>query len=727
MDDAVSVQAGAVTPVAGRGVVIAIPFYRNPALVSSVVKSLMACAADIAGIGGRLILYDDSPDHPELGAALAEILPVASAMFPCRVVRNRTNMGFVRTMNLAVAEAVASGCDLLTLNSDTRVEPGALTEMARVLATDSTIGFVNPRSDNATIATLPVAESWRGLPGATQAQAFARLARQLPEVRYVPTVVGFCMLVRWDILAEFGGFDEIYGAGYNEENDLVMRASRCGYRAVQANHAFVWHDGEASFAGAAQTRDTLELANRAILDRRYPEYAGYTNSFFDQPETQAEQLLAALQPGPDGKRDIALDFSSFREDHNGTFAAGRQLLAEAPRLWGDRFNIHVICVQGVYDFHDYASLGVPRWDPHAARRFAAVFRVGQPYDWEAVKRLCRFGAVIGVYMLDTISLDCPQLFSPRLYNMWQFTLDRADLVVTQSRHTADMFARRFAAAEGALHLVAPHSLDLAAYRLPAADTIPPKTPHLLVLGNHFHHKYLSQTANALALAFPDRQVLALGQESTPAGSAPDAMAPPGLIAAPNLLGRKLGGMDEADIGAAYNQADAVIFPSHAEGFGFPLLHALAARRPVFVRPLPVFRELHDLLGGSPNVHFYRTTRQLVEALAEPPKWIDTVPPSPCAHDAAEAARSIAEALDRAMARADFGHIAARIRAVQFADDISREAAGQAQPHGKPAEAARLVASRVEAVLRRVFAVTPVYHAARLLLRAGRKVARPFRQ
>ena len=52
-------------------------------------------------------------------------------------------------MNVAIAEAVQTGCDLLLLNSDTRLVPGALTEMIRVACLDAMTGFVNPRSNNA--------------------------------------------------------------------------------------------------------------------------------------------------------------------------------------------------------------------------------------------------------------------------------------------------------------------------------------------------------------------------------------------------------------------------------------------------------------------------------------------------------------------------------------------------------------------------------------------------
>ena len=276
-------------------------------------------------------------------------------------------------------------------------------------------GFVNPRSNNATIATLPLDDVPEGY--AASLAAYRSLAAKLAPVSYVPTSVGFCLLIKWRVLAEFGGFDPIYGKGYNEENDLVMRASRCGFRAVLSNHAFVWHLGEESFSKAPLDRFKLEPVNRAVLDARYPEYSAYIQSYFDSPEVLAERLLAKLQPDRTGRLDLA--------------------------VWGDRFRLHVICEQDVYQFHDYAALGIPRVEPHAGMRFAAVFRVGQPYDWNAVERLMVSGAVVGVFMLDTISIDCPQLTSPLLYNIWQFTLEHIDLLAAQSHQTQAHFRARF--------------------------------------------------------------------------------------------------------------------------------------------------------------------------------------------------------------------------------------------------------------------------------------------
>ncbi len=705
-------------PLGSGAVLIAVPFYKNEQLVAPMVAALVACAADIAAIGGEVVFYNDSPDYPELAAALAEALPAAAACFPCRVDTNPENLGFVRTMNLAVAQAVARRADLLMLNSDATPEPGAFTAMARVMAREHMIGFVNPRSNNATIATLPLHD----LDVADRRAAFRALAARLPEASYAPTAIGFCMLIRWAVLAEFGGFDEIYGQGYNEENDLVMRAGRCGYRTLFANHAFVWHEGEQSFATSDIKRDSWERTNRAILDQRYPEYGSHTAAHYGAPETVAERLLAALQPDAAGKLDIAFDFSSFRADHNGTFQAGRQLLAAALTQWADRANISVLCSTDVYDFHDYAALNVTRAEPHGGRIFAAVFRVGQPYDWNVLQRLLMSTPVLGVYMLDTISVDCPQLMYPLLYNIWQFTLEHSDLIVSLSRQTEDQLAARFVMPDHVLRVVSYLSLDVADYGLPmpqAAAALPPSArPRLLVLGNHFHHKYLSPTANALAAAFPDRDIVALGAPKP--GRPQTAMDIPRLDDAPNLIKVPVGDLPETAIGAEYAACDAVIFPSLAEGFGLPSLHALAAGKPVFLRRLPVFEEIWETQGRTPNFHFYDSTSELIEKLRELPHWVPQSLP-PAGNGASRSASEIWDALNRAMQRADYARIVTRIRALQLISDLSNTGAQPTVIDNDAARAARFLAIKVENAARWLLTSRLVYALTRLLFRAQRRV------
>jgi hypothetical protein len=465
-----------------------------------------------------------------------------------------------------------------------------------------------------------------------------------------------------------------------------------------------------------------ERKNRAILDARYPEYARHTQAYYDSPEVTAERLLAATVPDEHGMLDVALDCSSFVAAHNGTFAAGRQVLAAAAHGWADRFRLYVLCSEEVFAFHGFAALGALRADPHEARCFAAIFRIGQPYDWNSVQRLCLTGAALGAYMLDTISLDCPPLASNGLRNLWQFTMDHFDFLVTQSRQTDRQLRLRLRVPRAMASVVSPHSLDLAEYEqacaLPAASATT-----LMVIGNHYHHKFVAPTANALARAFPDRRVVAFGL-------APPSEVPPEETARfytlehlPNLHGSGSGLLDEAAMHALYADAAAIVFPSHAEGFGFPTLQALAQRRPIFARRLPATQEIWRRLHCDPNIHFYDTTEELLRRLATIPPWQDR-PALPPGDGAARAAAEIRQTLERALQAASYTRIVARVQAMQFASDDGKT--GYVDRGDPPEQAARLVARRIERLLHRAFQHKAVFRGARLAVRAARRLKAAFR-
>lgn len=713
-------------------ILIAIPFYKNEHLVARITESLIGCAHDLAAIGAEVIFYNDSPEYPPLGTALEESTRNASRHFPCRIVTNAQNKGFVGTMNLAMTEAIKRHSDIILLNSDTYVFPGALPEMVRVATLDPMTGFVNPRSNNATLANLPHQERFRCVEPEVGFAAYKALAHHLPDVSYAPTAIGFCMLIRHSIIAEFGIFDEIYGAGYNEENDLVMRAGRCGYRAVLANRAYVWHEGEQSFASSSTPKSAREEKNRAILISRYPEYETLTDYYFRSPTFTAEFLLGTLLPDPQGRIDVALDFSNFSPHHNGTFKAGEQLLREAAVSWTNAFNLYVLCSKETYDFHGYASSGVRRREPHGPDRYAAIFRVGQPYDWNSLERMCVQGANIGFYMLDTISIDCGQLFSPRVFNIWQFSLENSDLITTLSTLTTEQFERRFHYGENQVQNTVMLSLDINDYRLEkhpgevieqSISTLNPG--FILIVGNHYAHKYVATTANHLASTYPDKSFVSFGATAKCKGTQSEAhergrYAPPELSDCKNITGINAGELSDSGIAALYENASVIVFPSHYEGFGIPLMNALAMRKPIFVRRLPVFEEIWHRLGCNPNVHFFETTTQLAQALAIAPAWIDHEKQIVSNDGAARMAREILTGINQAIASTSHKRIMKRLTTVDLIGGVAPE---RAVTRRSNMLAARVGADYMERLLEKVFSAPYIYATALLFYRSIRKIYR----
>jgi glycosyltransferase involved in cell wall biosynthesis len=74
---------------------------------------------------------------------------------------------------------------------------------------------------------------------------------------------------------------------------------------------------------------------------------------------------------------------------------------------------------------------------------------------------------------------------------------------------------------------------------------------------------------------------------------------------------QLRGLDRTTLAALYQQAALVLFPSAAEGFGFPVIEALACGTPVIASDLDVLREV----GGEACVYC---------TVADIPQWVETV-------------------------------------------------------------------------------------------------------
>jgi glycosyltransferase involved in cell wall biosynthesis len=83
-------------------------------------------------------------------------------------------------------------------------------------------------------------------------------------------------------------------------------------------------------------------------------------------------------------------------------------------------------------------------------------------------------------------------------------------------------------------------------------------------------------------------------------------------------GHRLHWFDDADddtLHALYEAATGVLLASEAEGFGLPILEAAAHRKPLFVRDIPVFREI----AGLGATYFTAVTRQ--EFASELREWV----------------------------------------------------------------------------------------------------------
>lgn len=251
-----------------RPITIVVPVYGDA-------ESLMACLRSLIATvdterDSVLLVNDCGPDADQIESV---VLALVGDRPGFRYERNESNLGFVGTCNRAVLELDTSGNDILLLNSDTVTTPGWLDELAAVLHDDPRHGIVCARSTNATIASLPFRLRDPHSPRTLERtlSVAAELRDRLPRYSYPPVAMGFCFLVRRELIDRFGLFDEAFAPGYGEENDFCLRMRTEGFLSVMAHRAVVGHEGARSFTSARRAR--LRAAHERILATRHPRYS----------------------------------------------------------------------------------------------------------------------------------------------------------------------------------------------------------------------------------------------------------------------------------------------------------------------------------------------------------------------------------------------------------------------------------------------------------------------
>ncbi len=206
---------------------------------------------------------------------------------------NKKNLGFVGACNRAVFELDKTNNDILLLNSDTKVTPGFLEEMISVLYADKAIGVVSPRSNNATLVTVPLSAATRkGIKPIKSFKIYQAIKDRLPRYYVAPVAHGFCMLTKRILINKYGLFDQIFGKGYGEEVDYCLRLKANGYLSAICNQAYVFHMEARSFS--PKTKATLLENNNKIIWQRFPDYRQDVRNYMEQTIAQEQSTEESL-------------------------------------------------------------------------------------------------------------------------------------------------------------------------------------------------------------------------------------------------------------------------------------------------------------------------------------------------------------------------------------------------------------------------------------------------
>jgi GT2 family glycosyltransferase/tetratricopeptide (TPR) repeat protein len=185
------------------------------------------------------------------------------------VITNEVNQGFAVACNQGAA--AATGDVVIFLNNDTLVPSRWLEGLLWPFA-DTKVFGTGPRSNFVSGPQLVAG------PGYAQGSMsdFRRWAKQWREdhrgqVTETHRLVGFCLAIRRDIFNQVGGFDETFGTGGAEDDDLCLRLVNAGGRLLICHESFVHHHGHATFDANGLDWFAIQQAN---MDRLVTKHGG---------------------------------------------------------------------------------------------------------------------------------------------------------------------------------------------------------------------------------------------------------------------------------------------------------------------------------------------------------------------------------------------------------------------------------------------------------------------
>lgn len=183
-----------------------------------------------------------------------------------KVIANEKNKGFPVACNQAIN--VAIGENILLLNNDTIVTPKWLKNLNDALYSEKDIAVVGAIS-NSCSNNQQIMVNYYNI---AEMINFAETLNNNNEniIEYRPRLIGFCYMIKKDVLEQVGLLDERFSPGNFEDDDLSFRILEKGYKLALCKNVFIHHFGGVSFG---RSEKYIEISN--INEKKFFEKWGF--------------------------------------------------------------------------------------------------------------------------------------------------------------------------------------------------------------------------------------------------------------------------------------------------------------------------------------------------------------------------------------------------------------------------------------------------------------------
>lgn len=183
-----------------------------------------------------------------------------------KVIFNESNVGFPMGCNIGIANAEET-YDILLLNNDTIVTKNWLSNLKKCLYSDEKIGAVGAVSNNR--ANLQGVDFTYNNFDEMQNLASKNNISDVKKWEEKVCLIGYCLLIKREVMDQLNGLDEGYTPGYIEDNDLSLNIIKLGYRLMLCHDSFIHHYLGTSFRKDEDKFNKIILKNRDYFEKKW--------------------------------------------------------------------------------------------------------------------------------------------------------------------------------------------------------------------------------------------------------------------------------------------------------------------------------------------------------------------------------------------------------------------------------------------------------------------------
>lgn len=181
-----------------------------------------------------------------------------------KIILNEENLGFPGGCNVGILVAEKDN-DIMLINNDTIVTPRWLENLKKSLYSNEIIGAVGPVTNNCpNYQSIEVSyDKIEDLHDFSESYNIYNPEMWEEKVK----LIGYCMLIKREVINKVGLLDEVFFPGNFEDDDLSYRIQREGYKLILCKDTFIHHFGNVSF------KDNNE-SFKAILSNNSMKFIG---------------------------------------------------------------------------------------------------------------------------------------------------------------------------------------------------------------------------------------------------------------------------------------------------------------------------------------------------------------------------------------------------------------------------------------------------------------------